>query len=181
MEFDLEAERAKVIVPNESIGFEIPDRLKFFTSLQNGRLILVMGGMNSFMENPFELEDGEQLADQVFADSYVFNMKVQKFITHARMEVARAKHFSCIYVDPRDPTNRFAVAAGGIIVKRHIDLFLKKKQQEYLDTDIVEQFDFSTSQWTTFNARLSIARHSAAICELKGFLYVIGGHKVELP
>ena len=77
------------------------------------------------MENPFGLEDGEQLADQVFADSYVFNMKVQKFITHTRMEVARAKHFSCIYVDPRDPTNHIAVAAGGIIVKRHIDLFLK--------------------------------------------------------
>ena len=33
----------------------------------------------------------------------------------------------------------------------------------------------------TFNARLSIARHSASICELKGNLYVIGGHKVELP
>ena len=41
-----------------------------------------MGGMNSFMENPFEIEDADQLADQVFADSYVFNMKVQKFITH---------------------------------------------------------------------------------------------------
>ena len=95
--------------------------------------------------------------------------------------MARAKHFSCIYVDPRDPTNRIAVAAGGIYIKRHIDLFLKKKTQEYLDTDIVEQFDFATSQWMTFNARLSMARHSATICELKGYLYVIGGHKVELP
>ena len=140
-----------------------------------------MGGMNSIMENPFEIEDAEQLADQVFADSYVFNMKVQKFITHCHMTVARAKHFSCIYVDPRDPTNRIAVAAGGIIIKRHIDLFLKQKKQEYLDSAIVEQFDFATSEWITFNARLSIARHSAAICELKGQLYVIGGHRVELP
>lgn len=97
------------------------------------------------------------------------------------MEIARAKHCSCIYVDPRDPTNRIAVSAGGIIVKRHIDLFLKRKTQEYLDTDVVEQFDFATSAWTTFNARLSIARHAASICELKGFLYVVGGHKVELP
>ena len=35
--------------------------------------------------------------------------------------------------------------------------------------------------WTTFNAKLSIARHSASICELNGYLYVIGGHRVELP
>ena len=58
-EFDLDAERVKVIVPKDTIGFDIPDRLKFFTSVQNGRLILVMGGMNSFIENPFELENGE--------------------------------------------------------------------------------------------------------------------------
>ena len=126
-DFDLSLERAKVIVPKDTIGFEIPDRLKFFTSVQNGRLILVMGGMNSYIENPFELEDGEQLADQVFANSYVFNMKVQKFMCDAKMEIARAKHFSCIYVDPRDPTNRIAVAAGGITITRHIDLFLKRK------------------------------------------------------
>ena len=46
---------------------------------------------------------------------------------------------------------------------------------------MVELFDFRKEAWITFNARLSIARHSAAICELKNYLYVIGGHKVELP
>ena len=59
LEFDISVERARVIVPQETIGFEIPDRLKFFTTVQNGRLILVMGGMNSFMENPFEIEDAD--------------------------------------------------------------------------------------------------------------------------
>ena len=97
------------------------------------------------------------------------------------MEVARAKHFSCIYIDPNDPTNRIAVAAGGITISTSIDLFLKQKIQSYVDSDVVEQYDFARAEWITFNARLSIARHSAAICELKGKLYVIGGHKVEHP
>ena len=54
------------------------------------------------------------------------------------MEVARAKHFSCIYVDPNDPTNRIAVAAGGITISTSIDLFLKRKIQSYVDSDVVE-------------------------------------------
>lgn len=137
--------------------------------------------MSSYIENPFEIDGADQLSDQVFADSYVFNIKMQKFVNNARMQEARAKHFSCIYVDPKDPTNRFAIAAGGITMKSHIDLFSKRKTQTYHDSDCVEQFDFSRNEWTTFNARLSIARHLASICELKGFLYVIGGHKVELP
>lgn len=57
--FSLDEERAKVIVPEADIGFVIPDRLKHFTSVQNGRLILVMGGMNSYMENPFEIEGAD--------------------------------------------------------------------------------------------------------------------------
>mmetsp|Transcript_21191 Transcript_21191/g.24861 ORF Transcript_21191/g.24861 Transcript_21191/m.24861 type:complete len:117 (-) Transcript_21191:724-1074(-) len=115
------------MVPAEQIGFEVPDRLKHFTSVQNGRLILVMGGMNSFMENPFELEGGEQLADEVHSDSYIFSIKTQKFISRQLMQVARAKHFSCIYVDPKDPTNKIAIAAGGVQIKRKVDIFLKKK------------------------------------------------------
>ena len=33
LEFDISVERARVIVPQETIGFEIPDRLKFFTTV----------------------------------------------------------------------------------------------------------------------------------------------------
>ena len=54
-------------------------------------------------------------------------MKLNKFSLKTQMEVPRAKHCSCIFVDPRDPTNRFAVAAGGIYVTNSVDLFLKKK------------------------------------------------------
>ena len=84
-------------------------------------------------------------------------------------------------MDPKDPTNRFVIAAGGITISQKLDLFLKKKTQSFADTDVVEIYDFSQNSWVTFNARLSIARHLASICELKGNLYVIGGHKVELP
>jgi len=93
----------------------------------------------------------------------------------------RAKHFSCIYTDPKDPTNRIAIAAGGVTIQKKIDLFRKQKTEKYIDCDIVEQFDFATGEWDTFNAKLSIARHAASVCELQGFLYVIGGHRVELP
>lgn len=141
-----------------------------------------MGGMNSIIENPFETVEGcETLSDQIFSDSYVFNLKGNRWTAQARMEVARAKHFSCVYVDPRDPTNRFAIAAGGVTISSHVDLFKKRKTQKLHDSDTVEQYDFSKNTWTSFSARLAIARHSAAICELGGFLYVIGGHKVELP
>lgn len=133
------------------------------------------------MENPFEMEGFDQLSDQLFADSYVFNLKVNRFTARASMEVARAKHFSCVYIDPKDPTNRFAIAAGGVTLSSHVDLFKKRKTQRYHDSDVVEQFDFSKNTWSAFNAKLAIARHSAAICELGGYLYVIGGHKVELP
>ena len=56
---DIEAERAEVVLSKEYIGFEMPDRLKHFTSVQNGRLIMVMGGQNSIIENPFDLFDGD--------------------------------------------------------------------------------------------------------------------------
>jgi len=140
-----------------------------------------MGGMNSFIENPFDLKDFDQISDQVFSDSYVFNIKSQKYMQWSHMLQARAKHFSCIYVDPLDPTNKIAVAAGGISISHRTDLFLKEKKYTYSDCDIVEQYDFNRNKWETFNARLSIARHSAAICEIKGNLYVIGGHTVSLP
>lgn len=116
----------------------MPDRLKHFTSVQNGRLILVMGGLNSIMENPFDLEGAEQLSDQVFSDSYIFNIKSQRFITKSQMSMPRAKHFSCIYTDPKDPTNRIAIAAGGATIEKKIDLFRKQKTEKYIDCDIVE-------------------------------------------
>ena len=97
------------------------------------------------------------------------------------MQQARARHFSCIYIDPKDPTNKIAIAAGGVKIKRKVDIFLKKKSQQFEDLNSVEYFDFNIGDWNTFNAKLSIARHQASICELKGVLYVIGGHKVELP
>ena len=137
--------------------------------------------MNSNVENPFGLENGEQLADTVFDASYIFNVKTQKFLDKSRMQVARARHFSCIYVDPNDVTNRMVVAAGGVTISRKVDLFRKKKTQTFHDNDSVEVFSFSENRWETFNACLSIARHSASICELKGHLYVIGGHRVDLP
>ena len=57
------------------MSFDLPDRLKHYTSVQHGRQILVIGGMNSYMENPFGIEGADQLNDQVFSDSYVFNVK----------------------------------------------------------------------------------------------------------
>jgi len=66
-------------------------------------------------------------------------------------------------------------------VKTHTDLFKKKQHQTYQALDLVESFDFRTNQWTVFDAKLCIPRYSAAIQELKGYLYVIGGHKIELP
>ena len=138
--------------------------------------------MNSFLEDPFNKgKDYLQLMDQCFADSFVFDTKKAQFISHASMEQARAKHFSCMFTDPADVTNRLALAAGGITVQKHIDLFKKKKTQSFHDSDLIEQYDFHTGQWSTFTARLAIARHSAAICELKGYLYIVGGHTVELP
>lgn len=86
---------------------------------------MVMGGQNSIIENPFDLMDGDQLSDQVFADSYIFNIKNDRYINHSHMSMPRSKHFSCIYTDPRDPTNHFAIAAGGVTIERHIDLFRK--------------------------------------------------------
>lgn len=75
------------------------------------------------MENPFDIVGAEQIADQVYGDSYIYNIKQHKFENKSCMEVARAKHFSCIYVDPKDPTNRIAVAAGGITINSKVDLF----------------------------------------------------------
>lgn len=97
------------------------------------------------------------------------------------MQYARALHFSCIFVDPGDPTNKIVITAGGLNVVKKVDIFLKRKSQSFHDLDTVERFDFSKGVWDIFNAKLSIPRHQASICELKGFLYVIGGHKVELP
>jgi hypothetical protein len=45
----------------------------------------------------------------------------------------------------------------------------------------VEVFDFRAETWGVFAARLSIARHQASICELNGYLYVVGGHTIALP
>ena len=86
------------------------------------------------------------------------------------MQQARAKHFSCMFTDPADVTNRLALAAGGVTVQKHVDLFKKQKTQTFHDSDLIEQYDFHTGEWTTFTARLAIARHSAAICQLKGYL-----------
>lgn len=41
--------------------------------------------------------------------------------------------------------------------------------------------NLNTEQWQVFCARLSIPRHQATICELNGYLYVMGGHTVALP
>jgi hypothetical protein len=60
-------------------------------------------------------------------------------------------------------------------------VFKKKKIQTVYDTDLVEFFDFYTKKWEVFDARLARARHGAAACELKGYIYVVGGHTVELP
>ena len=138
--------------------------------------------MNSFLEDPFNRgRDHLQLMDRCFAASFVFDTKRGQFVSQAFMEQARAKHFSCMFTDPADVTHRLALAAGGITVEKHVDLFKKSKTQTFHDSDLIEQYDFHTGQWTTFTARLAVARHSAAICELKGYLYVIGGHTVALP
>ena len=51
------------------------------------------------MENPFEIEGAAQLCEAVYNDSYIFNMKVQRFTRRSQMEYKRAKHFSCTFTD----------------------------------------------------------------------------------
>ena len=99
----------------------------------------MVGGMNSFLEDPFNKgEAHQQLMDQCFADSFVFDTKRAQFVTHSVMEQARAKHFSCMFTDPADVTNRLALAAGGITVRKHVDLFKKEKTQTFHDSDLIE-------------------------------------------
>jgi hypothetical protein len=71
--------------------------------------------------------------------------------------------------------------AGGCFVKTENDFFLKRKTQTWHDSSTVEMFNFKTLKWKTFSAKLAIARHAATVCEMNGYLYVTGGHKVELP
>ena len=71
--------------------------------------------------------------------------------------------------------------AGGVTETTKIDVFNKTKTQMLHDSDLVEFFDFYKLRWEVFNARLAKARHSAAACELDGFIYVVGGHTVDLP
>ena len=97
------------------------------------------------------------------------------------MSQSRAKHFSCIIADPKDPTIAYAVAAGGYYIKTHVDLFLKKTTQTYHDSNQVELFNFKTEKWKIFSAQLCIARHQGTICNLNRYLYVIGGHRLEHP
>lgn len=84
-------------------------------------------------------------------------------------------------MDPVDPTNRLVFAISGVVIKTHTNLYSKKRTQTYHDSDLVEYFDLKTNSWNVFNATLCIPRHSAAACELNGFIYVVGGHKIELP
>ena len=36
----------------ERIGFKVPDNLKYFTSVQYSRWIVVIGGLNTYLETP---------------------------------------------------------------------------------------------------------------------------------
>ena len=92
--------------------------------------------MNTFIENPFEIEGGSQLCEAVFSDSYIFNMKVQQFTRRSQMEYKRAKHFSCTYTDYQK--RAYAITAGGIQVNHKLDRFKKSKVSFYTDLATVE-------------------------------------------
>lgn len=122
---------------------------------------------------------------ELFDSAFMFDIKKKEYVKlkHSHMQLKRAKHCSCLFVDPTKglKANRRVLVAGGITETTVIDVFAKTKIQTFHDTDLVEYFDFRTKKWDTFNARLAKARHGAAVCELKGFLYVVGGHTVDLP
>ena len=97
------------------------------------------------------------------------------------MEQKRCKHAAIVVKSLKKSGTFWAIVAGGCYVKTENDLFLKKKKQTWCDTNSVELFNFKTLKWKTFCASLAIARHSATVCEMNGYLYVSGGHRVELP
>lgn len=166
-ENDSEAEVEDVDMMQEvtdRIGFKIPDCLKYFTTVQYGRQILVMGGMNTTLETPFGVKGNTLLTDKIYADAYTFDVKYQIFSTHTQMSQERAKHFSCLATCPKDPTRKLAIVAGGIRVESQQDLFRKVKTQTLHDCETVEMYDFQTKKWSIFDANLSIARHGASIC-----------------
>mmetsp|Transcript_35043 Transcript_35043/g.26147 ORF Transcript_35043/g.26147 Transcript_35043/m.26147 type:complete len:227 (+) Transcript_35043:533-1213(+) len=70
---------------------------------------------------------------------------------------------------------------GGVSVITKRDLLLKKSWQVWFDLDSVEFFSLKSRSWSVYNSKLNIARHSSAACVIKEFVYVVGGHKVELP
>ena len=123
----------------------------------------------------------EQQLQELHDDAFVFDIKTQKFTAHTHMQLKRAKHCSCLYADPNGKCNKLVMVAGGLVQTTKIDVFKKKKIQTMYDTDLVEFFDFYKKQWEVFDARLARARHSAAACELGGYIYVVGGHTVALP
>jgi hypothetical protein len=112
----------------------------------------------------------------------MFDVKKEKFkAVESKMKQHRCKHFSSVVQHPTDPTINYAVVAGGCYITTHNDLFLKKKSQSFKDSNLVELFNFKTEKWKVFSAHLCIPRHHASICTLNGFMYVIGGHKLDLP
>jgi hypothetical protein len=114
-------------------------------------------------------------------DGFIFDVKNQKYERHTRMLLPRAKHCSCLFTDPKEPANKLVLVAGGITETTKVDSLQKRKTQSLADTDLIEYFNFRTWKWDLFNARLTIARHSAAAVEVNGSIYVVGGHTVALP
>ncbi|CDW81731.1 UNKNOWN [Stylonychia lemnae] len=158
---------------------EIPERLKYFSTIQFENNVLLCGGLNSKEENP---EDPlSQQFDYVYDDSFLFDVKHTKVLNKMHMHMKRAKHCVTIQQDPVDQFNRLVLIIGGVYITYHKDLFKKTTYQKYHDTANVEYYSMKTQSFERYNAKLSIARHSAAACNLHNYTYVIGGHTVDHP
>ena len=160
---------------------EIPDKLKHFATIQFDNNILLCGGLNCKLENPEDVFS--QQFDYTYNDAFLFNVKqthqqLQKPL-HLKMTMNRAKHCLTQLQDPRDPFNKLVLVIGGVYVTYKRDLFLKSTSMKHHDTATVEYYSLKTRTFERYNAKLSIARHSAAACSLMDYVYVIGGHTVD--
>jgi hypothetical protein len=158
----------------------LPPRLKYFASLQYDNRVLLTGGMNSDCENPEDPAMSPQF-DYCFAGTYEFNVKHGKCLSKAFMTEKRAKHCLAMYEDPANPYNKLVLAIGGVSVAYIKDPYKKQTRQRVSDLSTIDCYSLESKQWTRFNAKIQIARHSASASYIKDYIYVIGGHTVDLP